>query len=1792
MTTSRPASLTTLPDVLRWRARHQPDRHAYAFLGAEAGRETLDYAEVARRARAVARHLADRFAPGERALLLCPPGLGYLAGLFGCWGAGLIAVPAYPPDGERAARRLAAVARDARASVLVTTNLAAAPEQPVPGTALVLVDDILAADAAADIATGEGDVPEPSGRDGDTVALLQYTSGSTSDPRGVVLTHGNLMANLAHIERCFGHTPASRGVSWLPPYHDMGLIGGLLQPLYGGFPITLMAPRTFVRDPLSWLRAISEDRATSSGGPDFAYDLATRRVTPEQRDELDLSAWSVAFSGAEPVRAATMRRFAEYFAPCGFRAEAFYPCYGLAEATLIVSGGDPSAPPVTASVDRARLERGRVVPAPDGYTVVGCGTSVAGQSLRVVDPETSREAPSGTVGEVWVSGASVARGYWNRPEDTARTFSARVEPTGEGPFLRTGDLGFLGENGELFVTGRLKDLIIIRGRSCHPEDIEFTAAGAHPAVRPAACAAFPVTEGDEERLVIVQEVEGRHAGDADLAGVARAVRERVAADHALQAHAVVLVRPAGVPRTTSGKVRRRLCRERLLGGELPVLLWDERAADVPAVPAVSRGELLAAGEERRAELATRYVHALAARLLRVDPAALRPDRPLTEHGMDSVAGLELAHQIERDTGVVLPPSAVPRGDGITALTGLVLAALTGEPGDEGTGPGTGHRDEADAYPLSPGQRAMWTLHQMAGGDGTYNAATALRIEAEVDPDALRVAFGRLVERHAVLRTTYSTVGGSPVQVRHDAVDDWFRHETGVEADALEDRLAEEAARGFDLDWDPVVRVRLFTLAPGEHVLLLVAHHIAVDFWSFELLLRELGEGYEEVRSETPGTRPAALAAPDVLDHVDEQARLLAGPAGERMWEYWRARLAGPLPVLGLPTDRPRPAVRQHRGAAHQAVLGPATAARVARLAAAEGTTPFTVLLAAYQVLLHRYSADEDILVGVPMAGRGRAAFSGLVGYVSNTVPVRARFAGRPAFTEVVRRVRDEVLGAAEHQEYPFSLMVERLGVPRDASQSPVFQTTFTYHAAPAGGGLGAMALGMPGVRGRLGGLPVTSVGVERRVTQFDLALAVAETDDGLACQWSWSTALFDEATVARLAEHFEILLGEVTAAPDRPVAGLPLRTADEERSLAPRPAPVPVPGLTVHEMIAAQAARAPAAVAVTDGQTTLSYRELDERVTRLAARFRALGARPESVVALLLPPGIDYVVALLAAGRAGAAYLPLDPAYPVARLEFMLRDAAVALVVTDGAKVPGLAGEVAVCGPSDGDGGGPPPPVLTGHGPAPGALACVLYTSGTTGRPKGVQVTQAGLMAQVRTLQAEFGLRPGDRQLVVQSFAFAASMRQLFVPLCHGATVVLAPAEYIADVPALFDFARRQGATVMSANPSYWQHCADALEEERAAGRLETFRLLMAASEPMPSGLPERWLGRLPTGASFLNMLGHTELSGIATAYPVPAGEAGDGNGAAETGRTTLVGRPLAGTRVHVLGRDLAPVPFGVPGELYLSGPSLSRGYRNRPGLTAERFVPDPFAAEPGARMYRTGDVVRHRAGGDLEHLGRADDQIKVRGFRIEPGEIEAELERHDAVVAAAVVGRADATGAARVVAYVVPAAGAEPTATALRSHLRSRLPEHLVPSLFVTLAALPRNPNGKVDRRALPEPAAERPRLEGDFVSPGTRIETRLADIWGEVLGVERVGLHDNFFDLGGTSLTLLRAHQLICAEFGVTLPVTTLFQKPTLHDLAAHLAEGDDGPSAQVERSRAGAARRRQLTDAVRARRRGGRS
>jgi len=762
-------SLPTLIHLLRWRAVNQPEQVAYTFLpDGESEGGSLTYGELDRQARAIAAGLQSVAASEERALLLFPSGMEFVAAFFGCLYAGVIAVPVYPPDPFRLNRtlpRFRAVANDARPVVSLT---AASLLPMVKGLVARGGDSRPMHWLTTDDVSGEleKEWKEPA-LTGSAPAFLQYTSGSTSAPKGVVVSHANLMHNERVIKEAFGHSERSTFVSWLPLYHDMGLIGTLLQPLYLGALGVIMPPTAFLQKPFRWLQAISRYKAATSGAPNFAYDLCVRKIGKEQRATLDLSNWTTAFNGAEPVRYETLERFASAFADCGFRRETFLPCYGLAESTLLVSGGPREPLPITRSVRSAELERNRVVQASaegdDARTIVSCGRTLLGQKVVVVNPEDLTQSPPDRVGEIWVSGPSVALGYWNRLEETERTFGAHLADTGEGPFLRTGDLGFMSD-GEIFVTGRLKDLIIIRGRNHYPQDIELTVEGCHKLLRPGCGAAFSVEASGEERLVIVQEVNDEQHPDTDE--IIGAIRREVAEDHDLQIYSIDLIRSGSIPKTTSGKIQRQSCRELFLENGLEVVArWQESLT-----PEAQTQATAAIRPESRGAIESWLVSNLAAKL-RVGASSIAVDEPVSHYGLDSLMTIELIHDIEASLGVILPTADLLQSLTITQIADQAFSRLmTGNTGIQPAPARTENR--ASESPLSYGQQALWFLHKLAPDSAAYNISAAARILADLeghDGQALKRAFQSLVDRHPSLRGTFSAPAGEPVQRVNDHV---------------------------------------------------------------------------------------------------------------------------------------------------------------------------------------------------------------------------------------------------------------------------------------------------------------------------------------------------------------------------------------------------------------------------------------------------------------------------------------------------------------------------------------------------------------------------------------------------------------------------------------------------------------------------------------------------------------------------------------------------------------------------------------------------------------------------------------------------------------------------------------------------------------------------------------------------------------------------------------------------------------------------------------------------------------
>ncbi|MGO9462606.1 MAG: amino acid adenylation domain-containing protein, partial [Isosphaeraceae bacterium] len=1754
----------TLIDVLHFRASAQPEKRVFSFrahLGDSVEDVHLDFAALERLAHSVGGRLQELGLEGERALLLYPPGLEFVAAFLGCLSAGVIAVPTPLPRPNRPAERLRAIIEDARPRVVLTTAAVAADRARWSAQTPELAElDWVASDVIGEKLAGRwrdpGVVPE-------TLAFLQYTSGSTDEPKGVMVTHGNLLHNSAVIASSFRSTPESRGVIWLPFHHDMGLIGGVLQTIYCGGATLLLSPVAFLQEPIRWLEAISQTGATVSGGPNFAYDLCVRKITAGQCAGLDLSRWSVAFSGAEPVRAATLDRFALAFARCGFRREAFLPCYGLAEATLMVTGRSEVGPPSILPVDAAGLEQNRVRLArdagPKARALVGCGRVLGGQEVVIVDPATGRPCDADGVGEIWVAGPSVAHGYWNRPEESAATFEAAVvdsgSNSGSGPFLRTGDLGFL-KDGELFVTGRLKDVIIIRGRNVYPQDIEATVARSQPLLRADGAAAFSVEVDGEEHLVVASEVE-RRAKREQPEEIIAAIRQAVAAEHEIEADAVLLLKAASIPKTTSGKIRRHACRAGYLAGTLDVVAASDRInqprapqpAQQPASGTPSPQDAASSGTPSAAEIQA-WLAARVAGVLGVDPAALDPDQRLSEFGLGSLRTISLAGDLQQWLGRPVAATFFYRD--------ATLAELAAEIAELPDGPRLVPAAAADSrssgdHPLSYGQQSLWSLHHLNPASAAYNIAGAVRMRCAIDVDALRSALQELSNRHAALRTTFAAVDGEPRQRIQPAAPVDFRVEevSSLSENEVSLRVAREARRPFDLEHGPVFRVRLFTRSEGDPILLLAMHHIVSDFWSVAILVDELVRIYPALRCG----RKAELAPParQATDFARWQAGRLAGEEGERLAAYWQSKLAGPLPVLDLPTDRPRPAVQTDRGATRSLHLDRALTQRLAALGSERGSSLYVTLLAAFQVLLHRYTGQDDLIVGSPVAGRNQPEFRGVVGYLVNTLPMRSDLAGNPTFETFLGKVRATVVEGLEHQDFPFAVMVDRLGLQRDPSRSPVFQVMFVFQQAQVldSQGLTAFALRESGPRMDLGGMAFESVALDLGAAQFDLTLVAAEQDDFLALSLEYNADLFDAATIDRLLDHFRTLLESIAAAPDRPIASLDLLPDAERRMLLATwstHVSGPPPAELITQLFEVQASRNPGACALVFADQELTYAALDERASSLAHRLRQLGVGPEARVGLCVERSLEMIVGIIGILKAGGAYVPLDPDTPAERLEFLLADAEIEVLLTQEhlrGRLPDQIERI-ICLDTDDGPGANAAAIDTGNeaGSARAQigenLAYVIYTSGSTGMPKGVMVTHRNLVYSTHA-RLQYYDEPMSRFLLLSSVAFDSSVAGIFGTLCQGGTLVLPPPGAERDPALLGRLIADHQVSHLLCVPSLYE----LLLAEVAADRLEGLRVAIVAGEPCRPALVKRHHAALPQTA-LVNEYGPTEATVWCSAHRCRP---------SEERMLVPIGRPVAHARLYVLNPEGEPAPIGVVGELYVGGPCVARGYLNRAELTAERFLPDRFAAAAEDRLYRTGDLARWLPDGNLEFRGRKDDQVKIRGHRIELGEVESALSRHPAVREAVVMVREDVPGAVRLVAYLVPDPAKESVSGSAewRRWARSRLPEAMVPGVFVIVDRLPRLPNGKVDREALPAPDPVQSPPGGEPIAPRNSVEERLSRIASAVLGRDRVGVHDDLFELGLDSILAIQ-FATRARKAGLELSPAQFFQHPTIAALAEH--------------------------------------
>ncbi|QSQ25383.1 amino acid adenylation domain-containing protein [Pyxidicoccus parkwayensis] len=1504
----------------------------------------------------------------------------------------------------------------------------------------------------------------------ESLAYLIYTSGSTGRPKAVMTPHRAVVAYALGSARIYGLTAEDRVLQFSSLSFDQSVEEIFPALLTGG---TVVLRTEAMLDPATFCARCEQWGLTLLFLPTaFWGELTSALASGTVR--LPHSVRLVA-TGGEKVPAAQVLQWRRAV-PSRIRLTNEY---GPTETTVICVVGDLGTLP------EAEL----------GWGIVPIGTSAPGVRAFVLDGH-QQPVPMGVPGELYIGGITLAHGYLGRPDLTAERFVPDPFSAEPGARLyRTGDLVRCRTDGNLEYVGRADDQVKLRGFRVELGEVD-SALRKCAGVRDVAVVVREPTPGDKRLVAYVVAEPGTEVRSSLL----RTELKRALPEYMVPSAFVLM---DVLPLTPSGKVDRKA---------LPAPQEDVER-DGYLAPRAGLEEVVAniwaplLGVKRvgahdnffelggHSLLATQVVSRLREVLQRELPVRMLFEAP-------TVA--ELARRLEasrEDAGPPPPP--------------LVPVSRDVEP------------------PPSFAQQRLWFLARLDAGGYSYNVPFFLRLKGPLDVAALERALTDLVQRHEALRTTFVEVNGEPVQRISPRAELPFTVEsleTGSD-EAIRRRAEEEVRRPFDVERGPLVRATVLRASENEHVLLLLMHHIVCDFWSSDVLARELSALYSACSRGEEATLPALPV--QYADFARWQRDWMRGDTLEAQRSWWKLQLAGAPPVLELPTDRPRPPAQTFRGAQFHQSLPTAIPGAVQALSREASVTPFMLLMAGFHALLARYSGQEDIVVGTPIAGRDRREVEDLIGFFTNTLALRVNTSGDVSFRELLRRVREACLGAYAHQDMPFEQLVDALVPMRDVSRTPLFQVMFVFQQGSA--------------PWELPGMAVEEFAFEPGMAKFDLTLFVRETPSGWTSLWEYNTDLFDRETVARMAAHYARLLEGVLAHPERKLALLPLLTEAEQHQVLREwnDTALPYPTVpTVHALFEATASRTPDAIAASFGDSRLTYAELNRRANQLAHHLRALGVRPDERVGICVQRSLDLPIAVLATLKAGGAYVPLDPAYPPERLAAMLEASGARVLLTQrhlqDVLPPGSATRLVLDSDSDSFAHLPEtnPPPSSG----PSSLTYVIFTSGSTGVPKGVAMHHASLVNLIH-FQCQSSSVPSGTTLQFSAFSFDVSFQEMLATWAGGGELVLISEDVRRDAHALLQLMDSRGVQRIFLPFVALQNLAEVSEQDSLVPR--HLKEIITAGEQLRMTPALRLLMKRLPGAVLHNQYGPTEthlaslcvLSGDADSWP----------------DLPLIGTPIANASIHLLDSHLQPVPVGVPGELYIGGLQVARGYWGRPDLTVERFLPDPFSTRPGARMYRTGDWARYRPDGAIEFLGRRDAQVKVRGFRIELGEIEAALARHPSVRDCVVAAREQGPGEKRLVAWVVATEGQTAETDALKVFLKERLPEYMVPSAWVHLDAFPLTPSGKVDRKALPTPDLSGPRE--DFVPPRTPMEQRVAAIWESLLNQSRVGARDNFFELGGHSLLATQVVSRLRQAFQVEVPVRTLFEAPTVAELAARM-------------------------------------
>ncbi len=1565
-------------------------------------------------------------------------------------------VPYVPIDPDYPRQRVRFMVEDAGISVVITDD------------ERLMVDDdfrhiIWLHPAQAEVASQP--VYNPAGKiKPGQLAYILYTSGSTGLPKGVMITHANLTNYLHWVNE----TIYNEKMLALPLVTRLSFDASLKQflaPLLRGGEVWGVVAEV-LQDPAALVQELGTRELVGFNGVPSLWramlEAIRREGVPSPGTKL-----TRLFLGGESLSpdlvAATLELFPHI---------EIYNVYGPTETTANASMGQ--------------------VHAPDDVNI---GYPVANTRLYVLD-ERRRLLPVGVPGELYIGGAGVAQGYLHRPAQTAHSFLP--DPFAKEPgarLYRSGDVVRRRNDGVLSFVGRHDQQVKLNGYRIELGEIEVVLQE-HAAVAQAVVLVRRIPDQAEDGIDaqhLVAYIAPEAGKEPSVAELRNHLQDR------LPAYMIpsIFITLRQMPLLPNGKIDRQA---------LPDPVQADALVDAPY--RAPRSPV----EEMLVELWSRVLGA----------SRVGVDDDFFQLGGHSLLATQLVSRVREVFQVDLPLQQVFETPTIAGMAAYIESALRREGGVDTPPiqpvPRDGH------LPLSYAQQRLWFLDQLQPESPFYNVPMVLRLRGELDVAALEQSLNEMVRRHETLRTIFASRRGEPVQIIVPeltiplVVDDLSHLAVETREQEARKRAISTVNKPFDLSVGPLLRVRLLRLSSQHHLAVVVMHHIVSDAWSMRVFFREMAVLYHSFSQGRPSPLPPL--AIQYADFAAWQRDWLQGQVLERQLAYWRQQLQGAPELLALPTDRQRPPVQTANGANFAFTVPMETAEQLRAFARRQGATLFMVMLAAFQALLHRYTGQDDICVGSPIANRNRPEVENLIGFFLNTLVLRTGFTGEMNFRELVSLVREVVLGAFAHQDLPFEILVEELQPERDLSHTPLFQVGFTLQTAAT------ESIDLPE-------LALEPVPIDNGSAKYDITLLMAEGPDGLVGNFEYNTDLFDATTIRRMSAHFLTLLAGVVADPELPLAYAPLLTPAEEELLltawndTAMPAPL---DRCAHELFEAQAAQHPQAPAVIFADQQLTYQQLNRRSNQLARHLRKLGVGPETLVAIVTHRSPEMIVAILGVMKAGGAYLPVDPTYPSERVAFMLKDSAAPVLLTQErlrAQLPAHdAREVLL----DADW-----PIIAQEDDdnldlttTPEKIAYVIYTSGSTGKPKGAALRHRGLSNLTEVQRRAFGVGPGVRVLQFAPFSFDASVWETFMALANGGTLCLAPQEQLTSGPELLRLMQKMNINIVTLPPS--------MLTVLTPQSLPDLKVVVAAGEKCTAEIVQQWA----PGRAFFNAYGPTETTVCASMYRCSDDEQ----------RDPPIGRPIGNCRLYVVDDHLQIAPVGVPGELVIGGVNVGKGYLNRPELTRQKFIPDPFGG-PNDMLYRSGDLVRFLPDGNIEFLGRIDHQVKVRGFRIELGEIEAVLRQHPAVNDAVVVAR-DLGGDKRLVAYLLTAEEETPHAASLRDFIRLSLPDYMVPAYFVALDEFPLTPAGKVDRQALPAPDSARTAAGADYVAPRTDIEEKLVAIATELLALEQVGVYDNFFELGGHSLLATQFISRVREAFDVELELRTLFESPTVAQIA----------------------------------------